>query len=58
MDTSSGTVLLPYNFNTREGHVSQSEADNRAYTAAEKKIKDDYAKIFNNYISQLIPEKK
>jgi len=57
MDTSSGIVLLPYNFNTREGHVSQSEADNRAYAAAEKKIKDDYAKIFNNYISQLIPEK-
>jgi len=57
MDTSSGTVLLPYNYNTREGHVSQSEADNRAYTAAEKKIKDDYANIFNNYISQLIPEK-
>jgi len=57
-DTSSGTVLLPYDYNTREGHVSQSEADNRAYAAAEKKIKDDYAKIFNNYISQLIPEKK
>jgi hypothetical protein len=57
MDTSSGTVLLPYNFNIREGHVSQSEADNRAYAAAEKKIKDDYAKIFDNYISQLIPEK-
>ena len=57
MDTSSGTVLLPYNYNTREGHVSQSEADNRAYSAAEKKIKDDYAKIFNNYISQLIPKK-
>ncbi len=49
--------MLPYSFNTREGHVSQSEADNRAYAAAEKKIKDDYAKIFDNYISQLIPEK-
>jgi len=57
MDMSSETVLLPYNYNTREGHVSQSEADNRAYAAAERKIKDDYAKIFNSYISQLIPKR-
>jgi hypothetical protein len=57
MDSSSGTVLFPFNFNDRQGHVTQSEADNRAYAAAEKKIKDDYAKIFNNYISQMIPKK-
>jgi hypothetical protein len=57
MDSSLGTVLFPFNFNDRQGHVTQSEADNRAYAAAEKRIKDDYAKIFSNYISQLIPKK-
>jgi len=56
-DTSNGSVLLPYNFNTREGHTSQAEADNRAILAAERKIGDDYAKLLNNYLSQLLPKK-
>jgi hypothetical protein len=57
MDTNSGTVLLPFNFNSREGHSTQSEADNRAYAAAERKINDDYVKVFNNYVFQLLPKK-
>jgi hypothetical protein len=54
-DTRLGTVLLPYSFNSREGHVSQAEADNRAYIAAERIINENYATLLSAYLSQLIP---
>jgi len=57
-DTSLNTVLFPFNFNSREGHTSQSEADNRAYAAAERKINEEYADLLNEYLSQLVPKKK
>ena len=56
-DTEQGTVLLPYNFDLRDGHSSQSEADNRAYQLAERKINDEYAKYLTDYLSQLLPAK-
>jgi hypothetical protein len=56
-DTSVGAVLLPYNFSNREGHTSLSEAENRTYAAAERKINEEYAKLLNNYLSQLLPKK-
>jgi hypothetical protein len=56
-DTKTGTVLLPYDFNSREGHTTQEEADNRAYTAAEQKINEEYADILSNYLSQLLPKR-
>jgi hypothetical protein len=57
-DTSVNTVLFPFNFNNREGHATQSEADNRAYTAAARKISEEYPKLLNGYLSQLLPKKK
>jgi len=57
MDSGLGTVLFPFNLNDRQGHVTQSEADNRAYASAERKINEEYAKVFNNYVSQLLPKK-
>jgi hypothetical protein len=56
-DTSVKSVLLPYNFNGREGHSTQAEAENRAYTAAERKINEEYSGLLNNYLSQLLPKK-
>ena len=56
-DTSVGSVLLPYNFNNREGHNSLSEAENRLYLAAERKINEEYAKLLNGYLSQLLPKR-
>jgi hypothetical protein len=53
-DSRLNTVLLPYNFNSREGHVSQAEADNRAYMAAERIINENYAKLMSDYLSGLI----
>ena len=56
-DTSDGSVIVPYNFYLREGHTSQTEADNRAILAAEKKIGSEYAKLLNDYLAQLLPKK-
>jgi len=56
-DTKVGTVLLPYDFNTREGHLTQEEADNHAYIAAERKINAEYAELLNDYLSRLLPAK-
>ncbi|MDR2942888.1 MAG: LPP20 family lipoprotein [Treponema sp.] len=56
-DTSVKSVLLPYNFNSREGHATAAEAENRAYTAAERKIGEEYKNILFNYLSQLLPKK-
>jgi hypothetical protein len=56
-DTGVKSVLLPYNFNSREGHTTAAEAENRAYTAAERKISEEYKNILLNYLNQLLPKK-
>jgi hypothetical protein len=56
-DTAAGAVLLPYNFNGREGHLNISEAENRAVAAAEKKINDGYGNVLSEYLSTLLPKK-
>jgi hypothetical protein len=53
--TEDGITLLPYNFADREGHATQSEADNRAYMLAERSIQAAYPKILGDYLSQLLP---
>ena len=55
LEVKTGTVLLPFNFNSRQGHLSQAEADNRAYAAAEQIISEEYVILLNNYLSQLLP---
>jgi len=56
-DKVTGAVLVPFAFNSREGHNSQAEADNRAYAAAERKINQDYAGLLDSYLSGLLPKK-
>jgi len=56
-DNNTGTVLVPYNFSSREGHTTQAEADNRAIISAERKINEDYAQMLKSYLSQLLPKK-
>jgi hypothetical protein len=58
IDTVQGTALLPYNYlNNREGHTTQTEAENRIYTAAEQKIGEEYSNALNEYLSRLLPER-
>ena len=52
-DTGSGLVLLPYNFNSREGHTSMANAENRALSAAEQNISDNFNKILSDYLTSL-----
>jgi hypothetical protein len=54
-DTRDGLVLLPYNFNDRQGHVTQAEAENRAVAAAVRDINDVFAAAFSDYLSKLMP---
>jgi len=56
-ETKTGIVLLPYDFNSREGHTSQEEADNRAYAYAERKINEEYSLLMKSYLSALLPIK-
>jgi hypothetical protein len=58
--TDAGTILLPYNFTPplREGHNTVSEAENRAYISAERKIAEEYKSTLSNYLSQLLPQRK
>ncbi|MDR1047486.1 MAG: LPP20 family lipoprotein [Treponema sp.] len=54
----NGAVLLPWNIRDRSGHVSVEQAENRAISAAEKKIGDSYGEELTRYLSSLLPEKK
>jgi hypothetical protein len=54
-DTNAGLVLLPYNLNAREGHVTQSEAENRAITAAQRDINEAFAGALSDYLTRLMP---
>ena len=55
VETGTAAVLLPYTFNRREGHVVLSEAENRVFLYAERRISNDYRDMLSNYLSQLIP---
>jgi hypothetical protein len=59
-DTSQRAVLFPYNFTPpiREGALTQSEAENRTYVVAERKINDEYSKLLSEYLSRLLPQKQ
>jgi len=55
VDTHTGAVLLPYTFNVREGHTVLSEAENRTFIVAERRINDEYRTLLANHLAQLIP---
>jgi hypothetical protein len=56
-DSTTGSVLLPYTISGREGHTSSTEAENRAITAAERKINGEYGKLLASYLDSLLPAK-
>jgi hypothetical protein len=58
IDAASGSILVPYNLNGREGHLNISEAENRAAMAAEKKIGTEYENALKAYLDGLLPLKK
>ncbi|MDR0709319.1 MAG: hypothetical protein LBF77_04555 [Spirochaetaceae bacterium] len=54
-DMNTGAVLFPFNINGREGHISQSEADQRAIRRAEARIKEEYGGVLRDYLSGGLP---
>jgi hypothetical protein len=58
VDQNTKTVLLPYTVNGREGHLSIAEAENRAVTGVERKIKDSYGGLLSEYVLTLARAKK
>jgi len=56
-DTMRKSVLLPYNLNGREGHVTISEAENRALRTVEQTISTEYLKVLTDYLAQLTVKK-
>jgi hypothetical protein len=55
-DTSTNTVLVPYTIDGREGHLTLSEAENKAVSIAEKKISTDYQQKLSDYLTNLLPK--
>ena len=55
IDTARGAVLLPFRFNVRQGHRTQSEAENQVFIAAEQRIDREYGDMLSDYLFQLIP---
>jgi hypothetical protein len=49
------SVILSYNVEDREGHLTVPEAENRAITAAVKKITEEFAPALLDYLSTLLP---
>ena len=54
-DTKANQILIPYTFNSREGHTSQAEADNRCVIAAERNVNEVFSVLFSDYLTQLRP---
>ncbi|MDR0525757.1 MAG: LPP20 family lipoprotein [Spirochaetaceae bacterium] len=57
VDTAENSVLFPFNINGREGHLTQTEAENRAVAAAEKAIAAQYPSLLADYLANLLPKK-
>jgi len=57
IDTVTREVLLPFNFNIREGHSTVAGAENRVFISAESKIQEEYKDLLSTYLSQLLPRK-
>ncbi|MDR2784926.1 MAG: LPP20 family lipoprotein [Treponema sp.] len=51
IDGNTKVALFPFNINGREGHISQSEANQRAIRTAESRVKQDYGKVLQDYLS-------
>jgi hypothetical protein len=57
VDSGEQTALVPYNINGREGHATLAEAENRAVSAAERRISEEYKTMVTGYLSRALPQK-
>jgi hypothetical protein len=55
VERATGSVLFPFNFTDREGHLTYTEARNRAFVSMEKIINEKYPAAFREYLAALQP---
>jgi hypothetical protein len=53
VEAAAGKELFPFALSGREGHLSYSEAENRALRVIEQKIRDDFSGEFTAYLEGL-----
>jgi hypothetical protein len=53
IEVKTGNEIFPFTISGREGHLSQSEAENRALRVIDQKIRDDFAAEFAAYLERL-----
>ena len=56
VDSRNNLVLLPYNFNVREGHLTRTEADTRAMASLERNVNERFAGVLSDYLTSLLPK--
>jgi len=57
-DTSTGSVLLPYNFNFRgPARFTMQEAENLAFNDAVQRIGREYGNLVSEYLAGLVPRR-
>ncbi|MCL1993910.1 MAG: LPP20 family lipoprotein [Spirochaetes bacterium] len=58
VNSATGISQLPaFNINGREGHISLSEAENRAIAAAERRILADYGNLLSENLVRILPRR-
>ncbi|MDR0389632.1 MAG: LPP20 family lipoprotein [Spirochaetaceae bacterium] len=53
IETKTGNEVFPFSISGREGHLSQSEAENRAIRVIEQKIRESFSAEFSAYLESL-----
>jgi len=56
-DTRTNSVLVPFNLTQREGHSSDSEAQNILFLRVEQRIAGEYGDLLSEHISGLLQGK-
>jgi hypothetical protein len=57
-DQTKGELLFPYSLNGREGHTTLPEAENRALSAAVKKIGGEYPEALKDWFAGALPKQQ
>jgi len=55
IENATGASLFPFSFNDRGGHTSYAQAENVAFTLAQRAIEERYPLELKEYLASLIP---
>ena len=55
IDSQDNSVIFPFTFNGREGHINISEAEQRVLRIAETRIAEEYGRHLRDHLALLLP---